>query len=130
MPLPTENYSEKFLKRLAGRTDLEDALKKLDRLTHEEAFMAIAQNYKAIQNVDGRVKGIAGSQLLQNLRGWLSPSDPSTNHNIACGSRHEGTAEWFFKGSIFIEWKTTGSLLWVHGKRTSMLPFQYYVLAN
>ena len=67
---------------------------------------------------------LAGNQLLQNLRRWLSPSDPSTNHNIACGSRHEGTAEWFFQGNIFTEWKITGSLLWVHGKRTSILPFQ------
>jgi len=58
MPLPTENYSEKFLKRLVGRTDLEDALKKLDKLTHEEARMAIAQNLKATQNVDDRVRGV------------------------------------------------------------------------
>ena len=58
MPSPTEDYSEKFLKRLAGRTDLEDALKKLDNLTHEEARMAIAQNLKATQNVDARVRGV------------------------------------------------------------------------
>jgi len=58
MPSPTENYSEKFLKRLAGRTDLDDALKKLDKLTHEEAGMAIAQNLKATQNVDDRVRGV------------------------------------------------------------------------
>ena len=56
MPSPTEDYSEKFLKRLAGRTDLEDALKKLDKLTHEEARMAIAQNLKATQKVDDRVR--------------------------------------------------------------------------
>ena len=34
---------EKFLRRLAGMTDLEDALKKLDRLTQEEFQMADAQ---------------------------------------------------------------------------------------
>ena len=55
---PTENRSEKFLKRLAGRTDLEDGLKKLDKLTHEEARMAIAQNLKATHIVDDRVKGV------------------------------------------------------------------------
>ena len=54
----TENHSEKYLKRLAGKTDLEDALKKLDKLTHEEARMAIAQNLRATQNVDDRVKGV------------------------------------------------------------------------
>ena len=67
-----------------------------------------------------------GSQLRQDLRRWLSPPDPSTNHNIACGARHEGTAEWFFQGSIFREWKSTGYLLWVHGKRTFLLPFSLH----
>ena len=61
---------------------------------------------------------LTGSQLRQDLRRWLSPPDPSTNHNIACSAHHEGTAAWFFQGSIFREWKTTDSLLWIHGKRT------------
>jgi hypothetical protein len=54
----TEDYSEKYLKRLAGRTDLEDALKKLDKLTQEEARMAITQNLRATQNVDDKVKEV------------------------------------------------------------------------
>ena len=57
-PSPIENWSEKFLKRLAGRTDLEDGLKKLDKLTHEEARMATAQNLNATHTVDNRVKGV------------------------------------------------------------------------
>jgi len=56
MASPTENYPEKFLKRLAGRTDLDDALKKLDKLTNEEARMATAQNLKATHTVGDRVK--------------------------------------------------------------------------
>ena len=58
-----------------------------------------------------------GNQLRQDLLKWLSPPDPSTNHNIACGAHHKKTAEWFFGGSIFTGWKSTGSLLWLHGKR-------------
>ena len=58
VPSPTESYSEKFLKRLAGRTDLEDGLRKLDKLTHEEARMATVQNLKATHTVDDRVKGV------------------------------------------------------------------------
>ena len=183
-----------------------DALKRLDKLTHEEARMAIAQNLKATHSVDDRVKGVvdkvldvgdavrgvdarvanvddgvkavndrvidgaqtvfrssknlmkpdtldgretravvdqvkrswsrshidagcsgsiilSGSQLRQDLHRWLSPPDPSTNHNIACSTRHKGTADWFFEGSIFAEWKSAGSLLWVHGKRTFPSPF-------
>jgi len=60
---------------------------------------------------------LTGNQLRQDLRRWLSPPDPSTNHNIACNAHHEGTAAWFFQGRIFGKWKTTDSLLWVHGKR-------------
>jgi hypothetical protein len=47
------------MKRLIGRTDVEDALKKLGKLTDEEARMAVAQNLKATHIVDERVKGVA-----------------------------------------------------------------------
>jgi hypothetical protein len=60
----------------------------------------------------------SGNQLRDSIYKWLSPPDPSTNHNIACGTRHKKMASWFFQGSIFQDWKSTGSLLWVHGKRS------------
>ena len=47
--------SEKFLKRVAGRTDLEDGMKALDKLTNEEVVMAIAQNLKVTRNIDKNV---------------------------------------------------------------------------
>ena len=210
------------MRRLIGRTDVEDALKKLDKLTNEEARMAVAQNLKATQNVDERVRGVAntvenidyrvagvddrvarvddkvtrvddkvdgvddrvkvvddkvaevihgtqiqsrndshdlncpggreakvfmrqaandldqikrlsypnfistveshaffsGKHLRESVQEWLSPPDPSKNHNIACGTYHKKTAKWFFQGRIYQEWKSTGSLLWVHGKRS------------
>jgi hypothetical protein len=59
-----------------------------------------------------------GNQIRRDLRKWLSPSDPSINHHIACGAHRKQRAEWFFKESIFTQWKSNGSLLWVHGKRT------------
>ena len=57
------------------------------------------------------------TQLRENIHKWLSPPDPSTNHRIACDTYNKKTATWFFQGSIFQEWKSTGSLLWIHGKR-------------
>ena len=62
---------------------------------------------------------LTGNQLRQELRRWLSPPDTSTNHNIAWNAHHKGTASWFFEGSTYQEWRSTGSdsLLWVHGKR-------------
>jgi hypothetical protein len=53
----------------------------------------------------------SGNQLRESTYKWLSPSDPSTNHNIACGTHHKKTATWFFEGNIYQEWKSTGSLL-------------------
>ena len=62
---------------------------------------------------------LTGNQLRQDLRRWLSPPDPSTNHNIACNAHHKGTSTWFFEGRMYKEWKSTSSnsLLWIHGKR-------------
>ena len=62
---------------------------------------------------------LTGNQLRQDLHRWLAPPDPSTNHNIACNAHHKGTATWFFEGSTYKDWKSTGSesLLWIHGKR-------------
>jgi hypothetical protein len=59
----TEHSLEKYLKKLAGRTDIEDAMKRLDKLTQEEARMAIAQNLKATYTVDERVKGAVDKVL-------------------------------------------------------------------
>ncbi|KAF8492428.1 hypothetical protein F5888DRAFT_1949837 [Russula emetica] len=36
--------------------------------------------------------------------------------HLACKAHHNGTTQWFFQGSIFNQWKSTGSFLWVHGK--------------
>ena len=71
----------------------------------------------------GRSNNITGNQLRDSLLRWLSPPDPSTNYNIACKAHHNGTAEWFSRGSIFSQWKSTGSFLWIHGKRASHLTF-------
>ena len=47
--------SEKFVKRLMGKTDIEDALSRLDKLTQDEVRMAVAQNLKNIHRVDDKV---------------------------------------------------------------------------
>ena len=49
------------MKKLIGRTDIDDALKRLDKLTQEEVRMAVAQNLKATHVVDERVRGVANT---------------------------------------------------------------------
>ena len=68
---------------------------------------------------------LTGNQLRHDLHIWLSPPDPSTNHNIACNAHHKGTATWFFEGRTYKDWKSTDSesLLWVHGKRALLFHF-------
>jgi hypothetical protein len=63
-----ERCLEKFGKRLIGRTDIEDGLKRLDRLTHEEAWMGIAQNLKATHAVSERV-GVVDDKVAEVIRG-------------------------------------------------------------
>ncbi|KAH9175534.1 hypothetical protein EDB89DRAFT_319654 [Lactarius sanguifluus] len=69
-----------------------------------------------LQQMSNSVDDVKWNQLRERLRSWITPPDPSTNHNIACEIHHGGTAEWFYRGSTFAEWKSTGSLLWIYGK--------------
>ncbi len=97
--------SEKYLKVLIGRKDIEDALRRLDKLTQEEARMASVEVLKithslednvknvadkvqgvdeTIQGVDDRVKGVddrvkvVRDKVDMAVEGelWLSSSDP------------------------------------------------------
>lgn len=53
----TELSPERYLKKLAGRKDIDDVQKRLDKLTNEEpeARMATAQVLKSTHTVDDRV---------------------------------------------------------------------------
>ncbi|KAF8274644.1 hypothetical protein EI94DRAFT_1712778 [Lactarius quietus] len=82
----------------------------------KQARVAATEAKLILQQTASDIDEIKWNQLKQLLRAWLSPTDPSTNHNIARKAQHRGTAVWFFQGSIFVEWKSTGSLLWIHGK--------------
>ena len=61
----TQLCLEKFMRKLAGMADLENALKKLDRLTQEEARMAnvevlrLAHDIRdGVEIVEGKVEGV------------------------------------------------------------------------
>ncbi|KAH8983356.1 hypothetical protein EDB92DRAFT_1578578 [Lactarius akahatsu] len=160
-----QGRTKKYLKKLIGRKEVEDALQRLDALTQEEARMAAAETLAISRGIDDKVKdvgekvegvnekvrtidnkvqnvdhkvgsviqgvkdtGVAVQQvanqvtdlnrneLRKDLRKWVAPPDPSVNYNTASGAHHEGTAAWCTKGTTLAEWKTSGSLLWIHGK--------------
>ncbi|KAI9432639.1 hypothetical protein BJY52DRAFT_1231784 [Lactarius psammicola] len=165
MPFPVnispniDFYAEKYFKKLVGRNDVEDALRRLDKLTQEEARMAAAEALmitrgiddkvkdvgERLEGVDGRVQSVGmrvegiedsvqsvdskvwgvdhkigsvikGNELRKDLRKWIAPPDPSVNFNTASGAHHKGTAAWCTKGNTLVDWKTSGTLLWIHGK--------------
>ncbi|KAN0127634.1 hypothetical protein V8E53_014553 [Lactarius tabidus] len=125
-----QGRATKLLKKLIGKKEMEDALKRLDKLTQDEARMAAAENLKLTHVVDNKVTSLINvvqhlaisadnvkwDQVRESLRKWVPSPDPSTNHSVACGIQHDGSAQWFFRGRIFSEWKSTGSLLWIYGK--------------
>jgi hypothetical protein len=63
--------------------------------------------------------------MQEKFRSWLSPPDPSVNHNTASKTHHSGTAKWFIQGSTFRDWKKNGSLLWVRGNRMPLTLFSF-----
>ena len=77
------------------------------------------QIFREIAIAEELLRLFADDKLQQDVQRWLSPPDPWKNQNIACGSRHTGTAKWFVGGGTLSEWKLSGpsSLLWIHGKR-------------
>jgi hypothetical protein len=53
---------------------------------------------------------------LRDIRKWLAPPDPSTNHMRACKKHHKQTGGWFVHGAEFSPWKKEqDSMLWLHG---------------
>ena len=46
------------MKKLVGRTDIEDSLGRLDRLTEDEVRMAAAQGLKVTHEVSDKVQGV------------------------------------------------------------------------
>ena len=95
-----ELLSEKYLKRLIGRTMIEDALKRLDKLTQEETRMATAQVLKIAHTVDERVAGVGDGvdqvkclSSLNRIGTWnvAQPLSQGINYELifADGSPHQ-----------------------------------------
>src|SRR6266566_1197132 len=59
---------------------------------------------------------LVGDQLQRDVQHWLSPPDPSKNHDFVWKAHHTGTSAWFFESEALVEWKASASL-WIHGKR-------------
>jgi archaellum component FlaC len=64
----SEKYLKKLIKKLIGNNDIDDALKRLDRLTQEEARMASAQLLQITNAIDSEVREIGENVLVVDDR--------------------------------------------------------------
>jgi hypothetical protein len=64
----TERCSERFWKKLIGKTDMEDALKRLDQSTQEESRMATAEVLKTTHAIGQSVRGVREQVLAVDNR--------------------------------------------------------------
>ncbi|EMD36623.1 hypothetical protein CERSUDRAFT_124368 [Gelatoporia subvermispora B] len=137
----TSGRFQKYAKTLLGDMTIENALRRLntlatleDRTTAAESFWVIhglVQNLKSLMmneelstlsiqktlfELKESVAETQRNEMIKEYRRWLSPPDPSSNHNTAVKSHHEGTAVWFIEGEIMRNWMTNGSLMWINGK--------------
>ncbi|KAI0289211.1 hypothetical protein BC826DRAFT_1187953 [Russula brevipes] len=104
----TDGRIKKFVKRLLGKAHPEDAVSQLDMLTKEDNVMGVAKSLEILHE-------IKRNQLRENIRRWLSPPNPTFNHDAARETQHSGTARWFIEGRTFREWKNNCSLLCIRG---------------
>ena len=74
----TDYEAEKFMKRLAGRTDLEDALQRLDVLTKEENLVIAARNLEVTHRVDANVT--ATQELARNIHDNVEVTNLCLSH--------------------------------------------------
>ncbi|KAH9044885.1 hypothetical protein EDB84DRAFT_805988 [Lactarius hengduanensis] len=79
-------------------------------------IQGVKETGEAIQKVVNQVTDLSRNELRKDLRKWIAPPDPSVNYNTASGAHHEGTAAWCTEGITLTDWKSSGSLLWIHGK--------------
>ncbi|KAH9047747.1 hypothetical protein EDB84DRAFT_1673406 [Lactarius hengduanensis] len=75
----------RYLKKLIGRKDVEDALQRLDKLTQEEARMAGVEAMTITRDIDNKVDGIDGrvrsvdDKVESVTHGELYPRQPTPN---------------------------------------------------
>ena len=67
----TDLHSEKFLKKLVGRIDIENVTTKLDKLTQEEALMAHTRSLELLLSVESKVDTVIDGA--QRVSCYFSP---------------------------------------------------------
>ncbi|KAH7230926.1 ankyrin repeat-containing domain protein [Fusarium tricinctum] len=85
-----------------------------------EAEKPISEILNSIESTGNETKHVvmsmASDHRFAKIKQWLSPSDYSTNANLARERRHPGTGTWLLNSPAFQEWKLgTRQHLWLYG---------------
>ncbi|OBT61015.1 hypothetical protein VE03_09611 [Pseudogymnoascus sp. 23342-1-I1] len=107
----------------AGDSSLEKGKKAISSLGQDGKVERILKNLRGFISSLTFYYSAASSTLqplndakLIKIRQWLSPPDPSVNHQKWCKQRQEDTGLWFLKNEEYIKWKTdAASIIWLHG---------------
>ena len=73
-------WTEKLLKRVVGKTDVEDALQRLDILTKEENLMTAARNLEITHHVDVNVT--ATQELARTIHDDVKVTKHGVQHSL------------------------------------------------
>jgi hypothetical protein len=65
----TDHPSEKFFKKLVGRSDVDDAVLRLDSLTRDETLIGVAEILDVAFDVNGNVQGL--KVLAEDIHGQV-----------------------------------------------------------
>jgi hypothetical protein len=79
------------VKRLVGRTDIEDALKRLEKLSNDEALTATVQILRVADRVDNRIE-----EVVDGAQGvfWPVSLVDLNDHVLRCkGSKSSNTTD-------------------------------------
>ncbi|OJJ65842.1 hypothetical protein ASPBRDRAFT_139328 [Aspergillus brasiliensis CBS 101740] len=52
----------------------------------------------------------------KEVLGWIYSQDPFMLYQSRESRRHPGTCQWFLQGREYLQWRSTGPLLWVKGE--------------
>ncbi|KAK6543588.1 hypothetical protein TWF694_000331 [Orbilia ellipsospora] len=99
--------------RLIAQSKVENEKKIAEVLS--DVLDNVKEIHAGVQATSDKVSHLESERRREKIQKWLSPTDPSTNHNEALQKCHKGSGSWFLKETKFNEWKKHGSFLWLNG---------------
>ena len=96
------------------RVAIQEVANQVDHLTRSWSANLIAADHLSLTS-------LPVIELRKDLRKWIAPPDPSVNLKTASSAHHAGTTAWCTEGITVANWRKSGSLLWIHGKRTYLI---------